>query len=78
MDVGTLCVHGRVLKTTESLEYINEAVVEFWIEKFQADDVVWIYYATEEGVMFNYPATAHQNPDYDPRYRSTYTPFLGC
>ena len=66
-----MCVHGRALTKSNPSEFLNTGVLDYWKEKYDDDNIVWIYYATEEGVLFNYPASTHTDIRYDPRFRST-------
>ena len=63
----SLCVHGRALSDNPR-EFISTQVLEYWKEKY-LPGILWIYFASEEGVMYNYPSVIQEDENYDPRYR---------
>ena len=69
VNASTLCVHGRSLEDNPR-GFIGQQVMQFWKQKYEeAKDIPWIFFGTEEGVMYNYPSTYQHDPNYDPRYR---------
>ena len=67
VNYESLCVHGRALSNNPR-EFISTQVLEYWKERYQPG-ILWIYFASEEGVMYNYPSVVQEDENYDPRYR---------
>ena len=67
VNYESLCVHGRALSDNPR-EFISTQVLEYWKEKY-LPGILWIYFASEEGVMYNYPSVVQEDENYDPRYR---------
>jgi len=65
-----ICAVGEGLEKT-SVTYIkrDEVLGTMKQNMLTAPSLKWQYYATEDGVLFNYPILNYCNDRYDPRFR---------
>ena len=71
VDYNRICVVGTGLDQ-DADDFIPVSVVRKWKETYEIEHrrgIQWIYYGSEQGVMYNYPAVRQCDSSYDPRYR---------
>ena len=77
MNKEEICAVGEGLKKT-SVKYVNrDEVIETMKQNMDtAPSLKWQYFASEQGVLFNYPTVGYCDETYDPRFRFVHISLL--